>query len=121
MNKILEFAKEWNSWCAKTRDIHIMPIAYGNDVYQIDVRFPATEYRCNEHEFYNIVNALLNRTNGTLRAVTDLKDYHSGSLRFDVEFANQGFNEAHVASALRFLVNSAFPGFRKANNPKACF
>lgn len=111
--RLLEYLKSWQDECAKSTKVHIAMLGDSQNVYDIEMRFPANRYNMTDERFDNVENCLTRRSGGVLFATTNAQDFRKGYLSLKVAFCNHNYNEGKVVETLNNFLKQILPSLEK--------
>ena len=111
--RLLAYVESWQKECAKCTKVHVATVDDGQDVYDIEIRFPANRYNMTDERFDNVENYLTRRSGGVLFATTNAQDFRKGYLSLKVAFCNHNYNEAKIIETLNNFLKQVLPSLEK--------
>lgn len=104
-NYLLEYIEAHG---AEKSNITIMPVVWHDDLFAIEIRFPANTYKITDKQFLELRDYAYSSSGGGLVVATDSLDFRSGILGFKVAFKNHGFSSKKAMFFLRNLLEEKF-------------
>ena len=123
MSETLAFIDHWNAYQSapenkptvrgKSRGVQVMALHRGDDIFGIEIRFPARAYSFSENVFESdFGNRILSRTGGVLNLRSSYAEATNGILSYTVAFCNLTYNDRRLADALEFLLTEVLTDYR---------
>ena len=88
--KISEYLKKWEAEYATKENLHVATVEGNDNIYNVEMRFPANRYNIDQDKFDDAMNFLTRKSGGVLFAETSLRDFRNGFLSLRVAFCNHG-------------------------------
>ena len=90
-----------------------MALHYGDDIFEIEIRFPASIYSFSEIAFDSAFRyQVLANAGGTLCLRSTYFEATSGIIAYSVALCNNAYNDDRLTATLEFLLTEILPYYR---------
>lgn len=111
--RLSEYLKKWETERATREKIHIATIEGNDDIFNIEMRFPANRYNVGQDRFDEITSFLTRRSGGVLFTETNLRDFRNGFLSLKIAFCNHGHSDEKLTKTMQVFMEEILPSLEK--------